>query len=93
MLNGPRTNIGLKIMGELDNKVFVDAWKKKFPLEEAGTKGAVICSLWQENLKNSAWHPFKVVKVDDKLKVCPLNIPSTHALCVHTLVLPFNWFG
>ncbi|KAE9584516.1 hypothetical protein Lal_00021747 [Lupinus albus] len=68
LLNGPRTNIGLKRMGELDNKVFLDACKRKFPLEEAGTKGAVLCSLWQENVKNSAWHPFKVVKLDDKLK-------------------------
>ncbi|KAG5066100.1 hypothetical protein JHK86_009831 [Glycine max] len=37
-----------------------------FPLEEAGTKGVKLCSLWQENVKNSAWHPFKVVTVDDK---------------------------
>ncbi|OIW16946.1 hypothetical protein TanjilG_08336 [Lupinus angustifolius] len=68
LLNGPRTNIGLKRMGELDNKVFVDACKKKYPLEEAGTKGAELCSLWQENVKNSAWHPFKVVKVNDEHK-------------------------
>ncbi|KAK7255141.1 hypothetical protein RIF29_28545 [Crotalaria pallida] len=67
LLNGPRTNIGLKRMGELDNKIFVNACKKKFPLEEAQTKGAVLCSLWQENVKNSHWHPFKVTKVADKL--------------------------
>ncbi|KAK7389487.1 hypothetical protein VNO78_24580 [Psophocarpus tetragonolobus] len=66
MLNGPRTNIGLKRMGELDQKVFVNNCKKRFPLEEAGTKGVELCSLWQENVKNSAWHPFKVITVDDK---------------------------
>ncbi|KAJ1410043.1 putative domain XH [Sesbania bispinosa] len=54
-------------MGELDQKVFVNCCKKRFPLdEEAGTKGVELCSLWQENVKNSAWHPFKVIKVDDK---------------------------
>ncbi|KAG4906685.1 hypothetical protein JHK82_055329 [Glycine max] len=41
----------------------------RFPLEEAGTKGVELCSLWQENMKNSAWHPFKVVTVDDKAEV------------------------
>ncbi|KAL5160456.1 Factor of DNA methylation 1 [Glycine soja] len=66
MLNAPRTKIGLKRMGELDQKVFVNNCKKRFPLEEAGTKGVELCSLWQENVKNSAWHPFKVVTVDDK---------------------------
>ncbi|KAK7273360.1 hypothetical protein RIF29_14409 [Crotalaria pallida] len=52
LLNDPRTNIGLKRMGKLDNKIFVNACKKKFQLEEGQTKGAVLCSLWQENLKN-----------------------------------------
>jgi len=44
----------------------------RFPLEEAGTKGVELCSLWQENMKNSAWHPFKVVTVDDKAEVCTI---------------------
>ncbi|XP_061342494.1 factor of DNA methylation 1-like [Gastrolobium bilobum] len=66
MLNSTKTNIGLKRMGELDQKVFVDICKKRFPLEDAGTKGVELCSLWQENVKNSAWHPFKVIIVDDK---------------------------
>ncbi|XP_027344592.1 factor of DNA methylation 1-like isoform X1 [Abrus precatorius] len=68
MLNGPRTNIGLKRMGELDQKIFVNNCKKRYPLEEAGTKGVELCSLWQENVKNSAWHPFKVIKIDDKVE-------------------------
>lgn len=72
-------------MGELDDKVFVNACKKRFPLEDAGTKGVELCSLWQENVKNSAWHPFKVIKVDDKPMVCLQNIPSRHALCVHAI--------
>ncbi|KAK7311031.1 hypothetical protein RJT34_08895 [Clitoria ternatea] len=66
LLSSSRTNIGLKRMGELDQKIFVNQSKKRFPLEEAGTKGVELCSLWQENVKNSAWHPFKGCKVEDK---------------------------
>nr|XP_027190456.1 LOW QUALITY PROTEIN: factor of DNA methylation 1-like [Cicer arietinum] len=69
MLTGPKTNIGTKRMGDLDQKVFVTACKKRFPLEEAGIKGVELCSLWQENVKNSAWHPFKVIRVDDRHEV------------------------
>lgn len=68
MLNGPRTNIGLKRMGELDQKHFVNICKKRFPSGEAETKGVELCSLWQENVKNSAWHPFKVITDDDKVE-------------------------
>ncbi|XP_054779582.1 factor of DNA methylation 1-like [Prosopis cineraria] len=63
MLN-TRTNIGVKRMGELDEKVFVKVCKKKFSLKDSQTKGVELCSLWQENLKNSAWHPFKVFPSD-----------------------------
>ncbi|KAF7843193.1 factor of DNA methylation 1-like [Senna tora] len=73
MLNA-RTNIGIKRMGELDEKVFVNVCKKKFPLGEAQTKGLELCSLWQENLKNSGWHPFKVIQADDKVEVCQLRL-------------------
>ncbi|KAK7294009.1 hypothetical protein RJT34_16892 [Clitoria ternatea] len=66
LLSSTRTNIGLKRMGELEQKFFVNQCKKRFSLEEAETKGVELCSLWQENVKNSAWHPFKVCKVEDK---------------------------
>ncbi|KAL2338202.1 hypothetical protein Fmac_012648 [Flemingia macrophylla] len=68
MQNGPGTNIGLKRMGELDEKLFVNICKKRFPSEEADTKGVELCSLWQENVNNSAWHPFKVITDDDKVE-------------------------
>ncbi|KOM27247.1 hypothetical protein LR48_Vigan406s005700 [Vigna angularis] len=65
MLNGSKGNIGLKRMGELDQKVFVTKCKERFSPQEAGIKGVELCSLWQENVKNSAWHPFKVIMTDD----------------------------
>ncbi|XP_027907732.1 factor of DNA methylation 1-like isoform X1 [Vigna unguiculata] len=69
MLNGPKGNIGIKRMGELDQKVFVTKCKERFSLQEAGTKGVELCSLWQENVKNSAWHPFKVITNEDKAEI------------------------
>ncbi|XP_016175482.1 factor of DNA methylation 1 [Arachis ipaensis] len=62
-----RTNIGIKKMGELDEKPFLNVFMKQKSLreEEAQTKGLELCSFWQENLKDSNWHPFKVVTVDD----------------------------
>jgi len=70
-------------MGELDHNVFVTKCKERFSHEEAGTKAVELCSLWQENVKNSAWHPFKVTMVDDKPEVC-----TTLTCCVHNEVLP-----
>ncbi|XWS11715.1 hypothetical protein CRYUN_Cryun37aG0023100 [Craigia yunnanensis] len=60
-LLGARTNIGLKRMGELDSKAFQDACKLRFSPDEAAMQATTLCSLWQENLKNSEWHPFKII--------------------------------
>ncbi|KAJ4718618.1 factor of DNA methylation 1-like [Melia azedarach] len=60
-ISGGRPNIGIKRLGEIDLKPFQNACKKKFPLEEAQVQASTLCSLWQENLKNSEWHPFKII--------------------------------
>jgi len=73
MLTGAKTNIGTKRMGDLDQKVFVNACKKRFSSDEAGIKAVELCSLWQENVKNSAWHPFKVVRQNDNHVVCTIK--------------------
>ncbi|ESW13138.1 hypothetical protein PHAVU_008G171200 [Phaseolus vulgaris] len=57
MFNGPRSNTRHKRMREIDKNVFV-------------TKCVKFFSLWHENVKNYAWHQFKVVMVNDKLEVC-----------------------
>ncbi|KAL1551324.1 factor of DNA methylation 1-like [Salvia divinorum] len=62
MLSSNRVNIGIKRMGELDEKGFKNACKKRYPLEEADIKALELCSLWQEKLKNPEWHPFRVVE-------------------------------
>ncbi|KAG8379731.1 hypothetical protein BUALT_Bualt07G0119900 [Buddleja alternifolia] len=65
MLSSSRVNIGIKRMGEIDEKAFKSACKNKYPAEEADIKALELCSLWQENIKNPDWHPFRVVE-DDK---------------------------
>ncbi|GAU42601.1 hypothetical protein TSUD_49500, partial [Trifolium subterraneum] len=65
MMTRPKaTNIGTKRMGELDEQVFLNACKKRY-FEEGGVKGMELCSFWQENVKNSNWHPFKVIREND----------------------------
>ncbi|KAJ9689281.1 hypothetical protein PVL29_014788 [Vitis rotundifolia] len=66
MLSG-RTNIGLKRMGELDEKPFLNTCKQRFSLEEANVQAYTLVSLWQDNLKKPEWHPFKIVEVEGKI--------------------------
>ncbi|KAJ6799933.1 factor of DNA methylation 5-like [Iris pallida] len=63
-----RSLIGIKRMGELDEKVFYAACKKRYAKEEADIKALELCSEWQEHLKNPVWHPFKVVTTGDTSK-------------------------
>lgn len=65
MLSSSRVNIGLKMMGEVDEKAFKNACNLRFPPEEAEIKALELCSLWQEKLKNPQWYPVKVT-TDDK---------------------------
>ena len=80
-----RTNIRIKRLGELDEKPFLKACKKKFKGEEAEVQYAILCSKWQETLKDSGWYPFKRVGTEDKMKVSYVSLfhqdSSTLSLC------------
>lgn len=65
-----RHHIGVKRMGELDTKPFVNAIKERYSTNEAAIRALKLCSLWEENIKDPNWHPFKVVFVDGRVKVC-----------------------
>ncbi|KAJ6326188.1 hypothetical protein OIU78_013315 [Salix suchowensis] len=67
MLGARTPLIGLKRMGEIDEKPFHNACKERFP-EDPQLHASTQCSLWQEKLKNPAWHPFKVIDVDGNAK-------------------------
>ena len=57
-------------MGELDSKPFLEAMKKKFSKGDTAIRALELCSLWQENLKDPSWYPFKVINVKGEDKVC-----------------------
>ncbi|KAK8629673.1 hypothetical protein V6N13_078506 [Hibiscus sabdariffa] len=61
-----RGNIGVKRMGELDGKPFLEAMKRKYNEELAEERASEHCSLWEEYLKDPDWHPFKRIKLEGK---------------------------
>ncbi|PWA82302.1 domain XH [Artemisia annua] len=59
-------HIGVKRMGELENKPFYDAMKQMYNETEAEDKASELCSLWEEYLRDPNWHPFKVITINGK---------------------------
>ncbi|CAM8972823.1 hypothetical protein QQ045_030152 [Rhodiola kirilowii] len=56
---GDDTNIGIKRMGEVDQKPFRDACLQKYPSGDWEFTAAELSSLWQDNVSNPNWHPFQ----------------------------------
>ncbi|KAI3847609.1 hypothetical protein MKW92_039197 [Papaver armeniacum] len=55
--------IGVKTMGELDLKPFLNASNKLNKSSEEALSGSIqLCCSWRENIKDSTWHPFKIIK-------------------------------
>ncbi|KAK4578954.1 hypothetical protein RGQ29_028855 [Quercus rubra] len=54
-------------MGEVNEKPFKGVCFKKFP-NDWELKSAELISLWQANVSNPMWHPFKAEFVDGKLQ-------------------------
>ncbi|KAK9138488.1 hypothetical protein Sjap_009082 [Stephania japonica] len=61
-----RAFIGVKRMGELDPKPFRESCKRKYSMDEAEEKAVVLCSTWEDYLRDPEWHPFKVIEVNNK---------------------------
>ncbi|KAK4353719.1 hypothetical protein RND71_025913 [Anisodus tanguticus] len=61
--NGP---IGVKRMGELDSRPFLEAMRSRHNEVEAEQRASELCSLWEEYLRDPEWHPIKVVAVNGK---------------------------
>ncbi|KAK1398579.1 Factor of DNA methylation 4 [Heracleum sosnowskyi] len=58
-----KASIGVKRMGDLDNKPIVSAAKKKYPAAEAGERAMEYSSLLEAKIRDSNWYPFKVITV------------------------------
>ncbi|XP_026377419.1 protein INVOLVED IN DE NOVO 2-like [Papaver somniferum] len=76
-MSGGRALIGVKRMGELDDKPFHEACKRKYGSES--NQATLMCSAWEEYLRDPDWHPYKIINMgnshqeiinedDDKLK-------------------------
>ncbi|TYH51578.1 hypothetical protein ES332_D10G285600v1 [Gossypium tomentosum] len=63
-----RTNFVVKRMGEIDQKAFEVACSLKFPKEDRQEMCAKLCSLWQQNVQDPKWHPFKMINIRGNLQ-------------------------
>ncbi|XP_052139632.1 factor of DNA methylation 1-like isoform X3 [Oryza glaberrima] len=61
--NGGR-KLGIKEMGQLNEKVFQIACLAKLPPEEVGEASYELYSSWQKQLSDLSWNPFKTITVD-----------------------------
>lgn len=64
-----RTMIGIKRMGELEKKPFLDVCMQKISKAEWDLKSAEQCSHWQKRIENPQWYPFKIVETNGKCEV------------------------
>ncbi|XWS65979.1 hypothetical protein CRYUN_Cryun05aG0160700 [Craigia yunnanensis] len=67
MLNS-RTTLGVKRMGEINQKAFEFACLLKFPNEDWQEICAKLCSSWEQNVQDPKWHPFKMILFQGKLQ-------------------------
>ncbi|XVE80129.1 hypothetical protein DITRI_Ditri14bG0114600 [Diplodiscus trichospermus] len=63
-----RTTLGVKRMGEIDQKAFEYACSLKFPKEDLQEICAKLCSSWEQNVQDPKWHPFKKILLKGKLQ-------------------------
>ncbi|KAJ1282617.1 hypothetical protein BS78_03G065800 [Paspalum vaginatum] len=61
------STIGIKRMDELAQQPFIDACRRK-PVNNSDDEAANLVSIWQEQLKDPSWHPFKIVEVNGQTK-------------------------
>ncbi|XP_039067519.1 factor of DNA methylation 4-like [Hibiscus syriacus] len=63
-----KTTLGIKRMGDIDQKAFEVAFSQKLPNEDWRETCATLCSLWQQNVQDSEWHPFKMIDTEGNLQ-------------------------
>ncbi|XP_010486975.1 PREDICTED: factor of DNA methylation 3 [Camelina sativa] len=68
-LRETRSHIGVRRMGELDTKPFIEAMKIKYCQEDLEDWAVEVIQLWEEYLKDPDWHPFKRIKLETEENV------------------------
>ncbi|ESQ45681.1 hypothetical protein EUTSA_v10010188mg [Eutrema salsugineum] len=62
-----KTDIGVKRMGELVAKPFMDAMQKKYGRQQDVEDRAIeVLQLWEEYIRDNVWLPFKRIKLDNR---------------------------
>ncbi|KAE8718028.1 hypothetical protein F3Y22_tig00110020pilonHSYRG00469 [Hibiscus syriacus] len=86
-----KTTLGIKRMGDIDQKAFEVAFSQKLPNEDWRETCATLCSLWQQNVQDSEWHPFKMIDTEGNLQGKRwsefFNMTST---CTHAYTVVFE---
>ncbi|XP_050369273.1 factor of DNA methylation 4-like [Argentina anserina] len=97
--------IGVKRMGGIDVKPFRTACKRKYPAEVADDMAVAQCSLWEFNVTDSSWHPFKastdsfghpkeiIDDEDNRLKKLKEEFGAEVHLAVSTALLELNEYN
>ncbi|KQK07435.1 factor of DNA methylation 1 [Brachypodium distachyon] len=68
-LPGPtsgRSDIGIRMIGELDSEAFLNVCRQNFPEDHVKVKSADLCKKWENEINNPEWHPFIVAVVNGK---------------------------
>ncbi|KAJ0746172.1 hypothetical protein HanOQP8_Chr05g0174471 [Helianthus annuus] len=67
--NTSHARVFVKRMGELDEKPFIAAAKRHCSNKREGLKyGERVASVWENHLRDTSWHPFKVITVEGSRK-------------------------
>ncbi|CAN7059837.1 unnamed protein product [Brassica oleracea var. botrytis] len=61
-----KQNIGVKRMGELVTKPFMDALQQKYCQQDVEDRAIDVLQLWEDYLKDPDWHPFKRIKLENQ---------------------------
>ncbi|KAL5703599.1 hypothetical protein ACHQM5_022128 [Ranunculus cassubicifolius] len=61
-------SIGVKRIGELESNLFRESRKRKKSAKGGDLESAELCSLWEEYIRDPAWHPFRMINTDDGIK-------------------------
>lgn len=67
-LNYDDVDIGIKRFGAIDTCPFRAACKQKFSHQVAEEKATELCSIWQANVENPKWNPFKTVTLSGEVQ-------------------------
>ncbi|GAA0166709.1 hypothetical protein Leryth_004366 [Lithospermum erythrorhizon] len=95
-----RAHITVKRMGELDTKQFTLAVKRRFPGPDADLTAAILCSEWDNHLRDPNWFPFKIVQDkeildvnDDKLMKLKNEVGDEAYEAVTTALIELNEYN